>query len=102
MVGGGVEKIDLGYWSPGNFWKHSLTATLRRELWPPGKRQSGKSFISAQYGIGYESGDNFVQRFGIDILLEISTPFLLKGTFISDWSDDYNRKEAYAAIIYRW
>ena len=97
-----VFELDPGYWSPGSYWKHGLSAKVKRELWPPGKRQSGSSFISAQYGIGYESGDNFIQRFELDILLEISTPFLLKGTFISDWSDDYNCTKAFATFVYRW
>ncbi len=94
--------LGLGYWSPGNYWKHSLTAKVKRELWPPGKRQSGNSFVSAHYGIGYEADDNFIQQFKLDILLEISSPFLLKGTFISDWSDDYDRTQAYATFVYRW
>ncbi len=97
-----VFELDPGYWSPGNYWKHGLSAKVKRELWPPGKRQSGSSYIAAQYGIGYEAGDNFLQRFELDILLEISTPFLLKGTFISDWSDDYNCTKAFATFIYRW
>jgi tetratricopeptide (TPR) repeat protein len=99
---GDLNDIDLGYWSPGNYWKHSLTAKVKRELWPPGKRQSGTSFVAAQYGLGYEEGDNFVQQFEIDILLEISAPFLLKGTFVSEWSDDYDHTEAYATFVYRW
>ena len=99
---GDLNEIDLGYWSPGNYWKHSLTAKVKRELWPLGKRQGGTSFVAAQYGLGYEEGDNFVQQFELDILLEISAPFLLKGTFVSDWSDDYNSKKAYATFVYRW
>ena len=97
-----VFELDPGYWSPGSYWKHGLSARVKRELWPPGKRQSGSSFISAQYGVGYESGDTFLQRFELDILLEISTPFLLKGTFISDWSSDYNCTKAFATFVYRW
>lgn len=93
---------DLGYWSPGSYWKHSLTAKVKKELWPPGKRQSGTSFVSAHYGIGYEAGDNFIQQLKLDILLEISTPFLLKGTFVADWSDDYDRTKAFASFVYRW
>ncbi len=99
---GDLNEVDLGYWSPGNYWIHSLTARVKRELWPPGKRQSGTSFVAAQYGLGYEEGDNFIQQFELDILLEISTPFLLKGTFVSDWSDDFNRTMAYATFVYRW
>ena len=95
-------ELDPGYWSPGNYWKHGLSARVKRELWPPGKRQSGSSHIAAQYGIGYEEGDNVLQRFELDILLEISAPFLLKGTFISDWSDDYNCTKAFATFVYRW
>jgi len=102
LVDGELVGEDLGYWSPGNYWKHSLTAKVKRELWQPGKRQSGTSFVSAQYGIGYEAGDNFIQQFELDILLEISTPFLLKGTFVSDWSDDYNSTKAFASFVYRW
>ena len=93
---------DLGYWSPGNYWKHNLSAKLKRELWPIGKRQSGTSYVEAHYDIGYETGDNLIQQFGFDILLEISDPFLLKGTFVTDWSDEYNRTRGYISFIYRW
>ncbi len=48
---GDLNEVDLGYWSPGNYWIHSLTAKVKRELWPPGKRQSGISFVAAQYGL---------------------------------------------------
>ena len=99
---GELTDIDLGYWSPGTYWRHSLKARVKRELWPLGKRQGGTSFVAAQYGLGYEEGDNFLQQFELDILLEISAPFLLKGTFVSDWSDDYNSTKAYATFVYRW
>jgi predicted DNA-binding protein YlxM (UPF0122 family) len=98
----GVTTNAPVYWSPGNYWKHGLTARVKRELWPPGKRQSGDSYVAAKYGIGYEAGDNVIQQFELDILLEISTPFLLKGTFISDWSGDYSRTKAFATFVYRW
>jgi thioredoxin-like negative regulator of GroEL/predicted DNA-binding protein YlxM (UPF0122 family) len=98
----GLSVMGPAYWSPGNYWKHALTAKVKRELWPPGKRQSGDSYVSAKYGVGYEVGDNVIQQFELDILLEISTPFLLKGTFISDWSGDYNRIKAFATFVYRW
>ena len=96
------EEININYWSPGNYWKHLLTAEYRLELWPTGRYQSGTSYVSALYGIGYESESYLYQQFEINFFLEIIPSILLKGTLAYDWSDDYDQKEAFASFVYRW
>jgi len=96
------EASDVPYWSPGNYWKHLLAAEYRLELWPTGRYQSGTSYVSALYGIGYESETNLYQQLGINFFLEIIPSILLKGTFAYDWSDDYDRQETFASFVYRW
>ena len=39
---------------------------------------------------------------GPNFFLEINPMFLLKGTFISDWTEGYDRNEGYASFVYRW
>lgn len=90
------------YWSPGKFWQHLLSGEYRIELWPTGKLQSGTSYVSALYGIGFEEGDLLVQKGEINIFLEMTPVFLVKGTFSTDWSEDYERYSALASLAYRW
>ena len=90
------------YWSPGSYWLHSIAAEYRKELWPLGKLYSGTSFVSAKYEIGFESIDNLIQEFELNIFLEISRYFLLKGTLVADWSEDYSYNEGLLSLIYRW
>ena len=103
-LGGSDDDQDngLSYWSPGNYWKHNLIALYKLELWPTGRLQSGTSSLTASYGIGFETGDLFVHEFNFDILLEISQSFLVKGTFSTVLSDDYDNQEVYASLVYRW
>ncbi len=90
------------YWSPGDYWKHGLTALYKLELWPTGRLQSGTSSFSAMYGVGYEQGDVLVQEFETNILLEISPSFLVKGSFSTVISDDYDNLKGYFSVVYRW
>jgi len=97
---GGVTQID--YWSPGNYWSHILSAEYRQEFWPVGRLQSGTSYGTVRYGIGYESENDLIQEAELNIFLEINHFFLLKGTFATEWSQDYDRILGYASLIYRW
>ena len=90
------------YWSPGDYWKHRLAALYKLELSPTGKMQSGTGSISAMYALGYEKYDVMVHEFEANILLEISDPFLVKGTFSTVVSDDYDNLKGYISLVYRW
>ena len=92
----------LSYWSPGSYWKHLLSAEYKLELWQTGRLQSGTSYFSGRYGLGYEKGDNLLQELELNFLLEINMIFLLKGTFDSEWSSDYDRLEGIVSLSYRW
>jgi tetratricopeptide (TPR) repeat protein len=98
----GVGTPALPYWSPDSYWKHLLAVAYKLELSPTGKLQSGTGSLTALYGIGYEKGDFLVHEFDIDILLEISPSFLVKGTFSTQLSEDYKDLEAFASLVYRW
>lgn len=93
---------ELSYWSPGDYWKHKLAALYKLELWPTGRLQSGTSSISAMYAIGYEKRDVLVHELEANILLEIAQPFLVKGTFSTLISDDYDDLKGYVSLVYRW
>ena len=90
------------YWSPGDYWKHRLAALYKLELWPTGRLQSGTSSISAMYALGYEKDDEVVHEFEANILLEIGQPFLVKGTFSTVVSNDYDNLRGYLSLVYRW
>ena len=90
------------YWSPGDYWKHRLAALYKLELWPTGRLQSGTSSLTAMYALGYEKNDVIVHEFEANILLEISQPFLVKGTFSTLVSDDYDNLRGYLSLVYRW
>ena len=92
----------LPYWSPGSYWNHLLSAEYKLELWQTGKFQSGTSYFTVRYGVGYETGDNLLQEFEMNILLEISKIFLIKGTFDSQWSSEYDRLDGFISLSYRW
>ncbi|MEJ2134191.1 MAG: tetratricopeptide repeat protein [Desulfofustis sp.] len=84
------DGAGLSYWSPGDYWKHRVAALYKLELWPMGRLQSGSSSLSAMYALGYENEDNLVHEFEANIILEINQPFLVKGTFSTLVSDDYD------------
>ncbi|NNF45392.1 MAG: tetratricopeptide repeat protein, partial [Desulfofustis sp.] len=90
------------YWSPDDYWKHRLAALYKLELWPTGRLQSGTSSLSAMYALGYENNDVLVHEFEANILLEIGQPFLVKGTFSTLVSDDYDNLKGYLSLVYRW
>ncbi len=98
----GDDSRGLSYWSPSDYWKHRLAALYKLELWPTGRLQSGTSSFSAMYAIGYETNDVLVNEFEANILLEIAQPFLVKGTFSTVISDDYDNLKGYISLIYRW
>ena len=54
------------------------------------------------YALGYEVEDNLVHEFEANIILEISQPFLVKGTFSTLVSDDYDNLKGYISLVYRW
>ena len=101
-IGPHLETGQLDYWSPDDYWKHFFSTEYKLELWPTGWLQSGTSYVSALYGLGYEKGDEFIQALELNILLEISPIFLVKGTFASQWSGDYDFQEAFVSLAYRW
>lgn len=90
------------YWSPADYWKHRLSAEYKLELWPTGRLQSGTSWFSARYAVGYENNENLVHELEANIFLEIGRPFLVKGTFLTLLSDDYDSLEGYISLAYRW
>lgn len=97
-----VDDFALPYWSPGEYWKHRLSGMYKVELWPTGRLHSGTGSFSAKYGIGYEKGDSLIHEIDMNILLEITTSILVKGTFSTLLSEDYDQIQGYASVVYLW
>ena len=97
-----AENLRLPYWSPGDYWQHLISATYKMELWPTGRLQSGTGSFSARYGLGYEKGDSLIHEVDMDILLELSPSFLVKGSVSTVLSDNYDLFTGMVSFVYRW
>jgi len=97
-----TQGIIIPYWSPGDYWRHQISASYRMELSPTGRLQSGTGHFTAKYGMGYEKGDSLLHEIDMNIFLEISPSFLVKGTLLSVLSDDYDKLDGVLSLIYRW
>ena len=90
------------YWSPDKYWEHLATVSFQHLLKTYSFAKGTPSYYSLDYSVGFESGEIFTHRMGFDILLEMSTHFLLKGNVSYATSDDYEQKGALLSLIYRW
>jgi tetratricopeptide (TPR) repeat protein len=98
-----VELLDTPlYWSPDEYWEHLATISFQHLLKTYSLTKGTPSYYSLDYSFGFESGQNFTHKMGFEILLEMSTHFLLKGSISYASSDDYEQKGALLSLIYRW
>ena len=97
------ETIDTPlYWSPDKYWEHLATFSFQHLLKTYSLTKGTPSYYSLDYSVGFESGEILTHRMGFEILLEMSTHFLLKGNVSYATSDDYDQKGALLSVIYRW
>lgn len=98
-----VEDLDTPlYWSPDEYWEHLATLSFQHLLKTYSLTKGTPSYYSLDYSFGLESGQDFTHRMGFEILLEMSSHFLLKGNISYASSDDYEQKGALLSLIYRW
>ncbi len=90
------------YWSPDEYWEHLATISFQHLLKTFSLTKGTPSYYSLDYSFGFESGQDFTHRMGFEILLEMSTHFLLKGNISYATSDDFEQKGALFSLIYRW
>jgi lipopolysaccharide biosynthesis regulator YciM len=93
---------ELPYWSPGGYWQHQLTFSVRHLLSQFEGFEKAPSYYALDFSVGYESEENFTYSGKFDIFLEMNTHFLLKGELLYSNSDDYSEQRAAASLMYRW
>jgi hypothetical protein len=93
------EKV---YWSPDKYWQHLFTAHFKRLFATGDKPESQSNYFTLEYSYGYESGNTHSHTFDLNIFLEITRHFLLKGNFINIAGEDYEATDAMMSLIYRW
>ncbi len=93
---------QIPYWSPGGYWQHQLTFSVRHLLSQFEGFEKAPSYYALDFSVGYESEENFTYSGKFDIFLEMNTHFLLKGELLYSNSDDYSEQKAAASLMYRW
>ncbi|MGB3212656.1 MAG: tetratricopeptide repeat protein [Desulforhopalus sp.] len=94
---------DPVYWSPSSFTEHRLTLHFQHDFlgYELGNQKS-MSYYSIDNAIGFEDNENFTFSTNLNIFLEMSPRFLLKGNFILSKSDEYEEKGLSMSLHYRW
>jgi len=98
----GTEGDEKVYWSPDKYWEHHFTFHFKRLFAKDDKPESQSSYFTLEYSYGYEIGSQHSNTFDINIFLEITRHFLLKGNFIDIAGEGYEATNATLSLIYRW
>jgi hypothetical protein len=99
---GGVDGVQL-YWSPSFYKEHRLSLHFQHDFngYEQGVKRGG-SFYSVDGIVGFEDDDTISYSGLVDIFLEISPHFLLKGNFTLSRSDQYEETGLSLSLHYRW
>ena len=91
------------YWSPSSYFEHRLTLHFQHDFlgYEQGTKKS-MSYYAIDNTIGLEDNDILSFTTKLDIFLEMSPHFLLKGNFTLSKSDDYEEKGLSMSLHYRW
>jgi hypothetical protein len=100
-ISGADRSVPL-YWSPGSYWQHMFSVGVQHILKDLGVAGRPPSYCSADFSVGYESELAFTYSGSVDIFLEISGNFLLKGELSYANSRDYEEQSAAVSVMYRW
>ncbi len=94
---------DLPYWSPSSFSEHRVTLHFQHDFlgYEQGTKKS-MSYYVFDNAIGFENHENISFTTNLNIFLEISPHFLLKGDFTLSKSDDFEDKGLSLSLHYRW
>lgn len=99
----GNTSYDPLYWSPSSFTEHLMGLRFQHDFlgYEQGKERS-MSYYAIDNAIGFEENENLSFTTKLNIFLEMSPHFLLKGNFTFSKSDDYEEKGLSMSLHYRW
>ncbi len=99
----GESMDELFYWSPSFFTEHRLNLHFQHDFlgYQQGEKKS-MSYYSIDNAIGFEDNENLSFTTNLNIFLEMSPHFLLKGNFTLSRSDDFEDKGLFLSLHYRW
>ncbi|NOR23172.1 MAG: tetratricopeptide repeat protein [Desulforhopalus sp.] len=99
----GNASDDPPYWSPSSFTEHLMSLRFQHDFlgYEQGKKRS-MSYYAIDNAIGLEENENLSFTTKLNIFLEMSPHFLLKGNFTFSKSDDYEEKGLSMSLHYRW
>jgi tetratricopeptide (TPR) repeat protein len=91
------------YWSPSTFTEHRVTLHFQHDFlgYEQGSKR-GMSYYAIDNGVGLEDNENITFTTNLNIFLEMSPHFLLKGNFTFTTGDDYEEKGLSMSLNYRW
>ncbi len=91
------------YWSPSTYTEHRITLHFQHDFlgYEQGSKKS-MSYYAIDNGVGLEDNENITFTTNLNIFLEMSPHFLLKGNFTLTTGDDYEEKGLSVSLNYRW
>jgi hypothetical protein len=94
---------EAWYWSPLSFTEHQMGLRFQHDFlgYELGPKKS-MSYYSIDTAVGLEDDKNLSFTTKIDIFLEMSPHFLLKGNFTLSKNDDYKETGLSMSLHYRW
>ncbi len=94
---------EVRYWSPSSFTEHRMGLRFQHDFlgYELGSKKS-MSYYAIDNAVGLEDNENLSFTTKIDIFLEMSPHFLLKGNFTLSKSDDYEETGMSMSLHYRW
>lgn len=94
---------EVRYWSPSSFTEHSVGLHFQHDFlgYELGAKKS-MSYYAIGTAVGLENNENLSFSTKIDIFLEMSPHFLLKGNFTLSKSDEYEETGLSMSLHYRW
>ncbi len=92
----------LSYWSPGEYSRHRLSVEYKHLLKNFHLFEEDVSYYTLTLGAGFETDESAFFTAELDIFLEISDHFLLKGDLLYSGGNDYDESRFAASLVYRW
>ncbi|MGL1932463.1 MAG: hypothetical protein OCC45_12015 [Desulfotalea sp.] len=92
----------LPYWNPVDYREHKFSAYFQHQIEGIGVSEEKNSYYAFELGVGFEDDQNIIYTGKFDILLEMNTEFLLKGSLLYSTSDEYEESSVLLDVIYRW
>jgi len=98
-----VATDEVRYWSPSSFTEHRVGLHFQHDfLGYELDAKKSMSYYAIDTAVGLENNENLSFTTKIDIFLEMSPHFLLKGNFTLLKSDEYEETGLSMSLHYRW